>query len=161
MNSKMMKIKSIVFFALIAILISCNACTKGEQGPTGADGNANVYGSNYVDVNWSLDNNFYFTKIMVPEITQDILDYGLVNVFILYGNEWWSLPDINGVNSTIYGFGEGYVSLINSNSDGSTPPYPAHSTFRVIVISSTYKAANPTVDWNNYKEVKIALNLAD
>ncbi len=152
--------KKTFFYTVICLAMLIMACSKGEQGPAG---NANVYGSGYYNVNWLFDNNqnIYHTKIDVPQITQDIVDNGLVQVFVLYGNEWWALPDLNGVNSTIYGIGLGYVSLINSNSDLTVPSYPSNSTFRVVVISSYYKKAMPQVNWKNYKEVKIALNLND
>lgn len=158
-----MKIKKTILLAFIAIavMLTFNACVKGDQGPSGNDGNANVIGTNSIDVVWTLDGSYFTSIITVPAITPDIVDYGLVQVFILYGNEWWSLPDNNGINSTIFGFSDGYVSLINSNSDGSTPAYPSHSTFRIVVISASKKAANPNVNWDNYKEVKIALNLED
>jgi hypothetical protein len=136
---------------------------RGPQGPQGPAGNANVVGTNSVTVNWTYDSgmNAYTSQINAGDITQDIVNIGSVQVFIQYGTEWWVLPDIIGVNSTTFGYGVGYVSLINSNSDDSTPAYPTHSTFRVVIISANARIENPDVNWQNYREVKEALHLAN
>ena len=82
-------------------------------------------------------------------------------MFVLYGTTWWALPDQDGINSTQYGFGIGTVTLINSNSDGTTPGNPGAQTFRIVIISASNRLANPNVNWKNYTEVKKVLNLKD
>lgn len=159
-----MKKIHLILFAIASTLF-LKGCVKdgpiGPQGPPGQDGNANVIGTNSVSVGWTLDGNAWYSTINVPGITQDIVNKGTVQVFIQYGTEWWTMPDVIGINSTTFGFDVGYVSLVNSNADGSTPSYPTHSTFRVVIISASNRLANPDVNWNNYEEVKKALHLQD
>lgn len=95
------------------------------------------------------------------EITQDIVDNGIVQVFIQYGNQWWVLPDINGINSTQYGFGVERVQLFNANSDLTQPANPGDKTFRIVIISASNKKANPNLNWGNYNEIKKVYNLVD
>jgi hypothetical protein len=162
--------KTRIYLAAVvsAAMFMLNGCVKdayigpqGPQGSPGQDGNANVIGTNPVTVGWTLDGSVYTSYLNVPDITQDIVNRGTVEVFIKYGGEWWVLPDVIGINSTTYGFGVGYVSLVNSNADGSVPAYPSASTFRVVVISASYRIANPNTNWTNYEEVKTVLKLQD
>ncbi len=150
--------------ALYCTLIFSGCAKDGEtgpQGPAGATGNANVIATSTLTASWVLSGTYYVAGMTVPAITQDIVDKGSVQVFTQYGDEWWALPDLNGVNSTQFGFGLGNVSLLNSNSDGSTPSFPSVSIFRVVVISSSNRMANPNVNWKNYKEIEQAFNLKD
>ena len=162
---KSMKNKITLSVLAFAATLLINGCVKdgpvGPQGPPGYDGNANVIGTNSVTVGWTLSGNAYTSTINVPDISQDIVDKGIVEVYINYANEWWVLPDVIGINSTTYGFGVGYVTLYNSNSDGTKPDYPPSSIFRVVVVSASNRMANPNVDWKNYSEVKEALHLSN
>lgn len=157
------KIKSIAAILLLTITIA--SCKKGDTGPAGKDGtngNANVIATNNVTINtWSLSNSIYTATISASGITQNIVDKGIVMVYIQYGSQWVSLPDITGINSTVYAYELGKVVLINSNSDGTTPTNPSTQTFRIVIISASNREANPNVNWNNYSEVKQALNLKD
>jgi len=153
--------------ALYCTLIFSGCAKDGETGPqgpagaAGAAGNANVIATNTFTASWVLSGTAYGAELSVPAITQDIVDRGSVQVFVQYADEWWGLPDLNGVNSTQFGFGLGNVSLLNTNSDGTTPSLPFVSIFRVVVISSSNRMANPNVNWKNYKEIKQAFNLKD
>lgn len=141
---------------------SCKKAEKGDTGPAGANGNANVIGTNVVTINsWTASGAAWFATISAPGITSSIVDKGQVSVFVQYGTTWWSLPDLNGKNSTQYGFGIGTVTLVNSNSDGTTPGNPGSQTFRIVIISASNRLANPNVNWKNYSEVKKVLNLKD
>ena len=127
---------------------------KGEQGIQGQKGNVNVIASNEVTISdWEQDGNSWYTNIKWDAITQDIVNTGKVTVFIKYGSEWWALPDLDGKNSTQYGFGVGYVNLYNSNNDYTLPSSPSPKTFRVVAIPSSGLAEHPNTNWNNYKEV--------
>ena len=163
--------KTLGMFVLACGLLFTNSAKDGARGPAGPvgtngtngiDGNANVIGTNAVTISsWTANGNSWIGSISAPGITQSIVDKGIVSVFIKYGAEWWGLPDINGINSTQYGFSVGLVSLFNSNSDGSAAPNPGAQTFRVVIISASNRLANPNVNWKNYDEVKKVLNLQD
>ena len=164
--------KTILFLGALTML-SFSSCKKevagakgdqgvqGIQGIQGQDGNANVIGSNEVTLStssWTQNSNSWSATLTMGAITQDVVNTGMVKVFIKYGSEWWALPDFTGTNSTQYGFGLGYVSLFNSNTDNSLPSNPGAKTFRIVVIPSSGLAKNPNTDWNNYKEVSELIN---
>ena len=135
-----MKIKTItsVMAGLVLTLgLTVTSCKKGDTGAAGKDGkdgNANVIGTNNVTISsWTSPGTSWTATITVAGITQSIVDKGTVSVFVQYGNEWWSLPDINGKNSMQFGYGVGYVSLINVNSDATLPSNPGSKTFRIVL----------------------------
>lgn len=144
-------------------MMTLTACFKeGPTGPKGEDGNANVIGTNEVTIsNWTQSGSFWSAGISVPSITQKIVNTGTVQVFAKYGSEWWALPDLNGNNMTYFGYDEGHITLMNSNTDNSTPSHPGSKIFRIVVISSSNLTANPGVDWTDYEQVKKALELAE
>ena len=161
-----MKIKTLI--AICAMAVVFTNCKKGDTGPAGKDGtngtngNANVISTNNVTISsWSLNSGVYTAGISAAGITQDIVDRGVVMVFIKYGSQWVSLPDITGKNSTVFAYNVGNIDLINSNSDGTTPTNPGTQTFRVVIISASNKIMNPNVNLKNYSEVKQALQLQD
>jgi hypothetical protein len=39
-------------------------------------------------------------------------------------------------------------------SDGRNSPPTTQQIFKIVTVSGTAKAANPNLDWNNYKEVE-------
>lgn len=157
-----MKTMKYLTIGLLSIgMIVLMGCRK-NAGTPGKDGNANVIGTNEVTVTtWTQLGPLWKAEINVNDITSDIVDKGLVQVFKKYGPEWWALTDINVGNMTYFGYGVGYVSIMNSNANGTTPIYPGNVTFRVVIISSSNLAAHPDVDFLNYKEVKDAFNLTE
>ena len=158
--------KAIKFFTIGLLFMGMTVltgCAKdGEKGEKGADGNANVIGTNEVVIsNWTQSGNYWTAGITVNGITQDIVKTGVVQVFTKYGDSWWALPDINGNNMTYFGYEVGHITLLNSNTDNSTPSHPGSPTFRVVFISSSNIAANPGVDWKDFKQVQEVLDLKD
>jgi hypothetical protein len=170
----MKTLKRISILVMIASVLTTFSCTKeGKEGPpgpagtngtNGTNGNANVIGTNTVTLNsgdWSATGAGWYVTLTASGITQDVVDKGIVQVFIQYGTEWWSLPDLSGINSTQFGFGLGYVQLLNYNSDYSQATNPGTKTFRIVIIPSSARLANPNIDYTNYNEVKRAFNLKD
>jgi hypothetical protein len=161
------KLSTLVLGVLTSIVF-LSSCTKettapaGPRGPEGPAGASPVYGVGTFTVStWTQSGASWIADIYVSQLTQNIVDYGTVQVFVQYGTEWWAMPDINGINSMQYGYKLGYVSLLNSNSNGSLPINPGTKVFKVVVISQMKKKENPNVSWNNYNEVKKVLNLKD
>jgi hypothetical protein len=156
-------------FALLILLITSasvfNACKKGDTGPAGADGNANVMSTDPIVIpasSWKLDSNVWLASFPVPAITADIASKGMVQVYVKYGSQWWALPDLNNGNATSYGFTTGNVLLFNANDDGSTPLAPLQLTFRVIIIApSGGRAMYTDIDFKDYEAVKKAFHLKD
>jgi hypothetical protein len=159
--------KKIVFMLLAAATLIATGCTRvgpvgpqGPQGQQGPQGNANVIGSNPFTVSsWSRTGNTYFADFTSSDITPAIVDYGIVSIFKGYGtNQWSPLPDINGRTSTVFNFYDGGFSIYTENSDGSEPAFPGNVTFRMVVISSSLREANPNTNWKSYTEVMKVLN---
>ena len=95
-------------------------------------------------------------------ITQTIVDRGMVSVFIGDSSgAWTSMPFTIGNASWFYSFGVGFINIYKTNTNLASIANPGSQTFRVVIISPSNRMANPNTDWNNYEEVKRALNLAD
>lgn len=144
---------------LASSLFVFTGCVKtgppGPQGAQGPQGNANVIGSDPFTVSsWSKTGNTYSADFSSGDITPAIVDLGIVSIFKKYGtNEWSPLPDINGKTSTVFNFYDNGFSIYIQNSDGTDPGFPGSVTFRMVVISSSLRQANPNTDWRNYNEV--------
>ncbi len=149
--------------ATVSLFTSCKKGDTGPVGPSGqngtngtnvTNGNANVVGTNSVIIsNWALNSVVYNADITTVGITQDIVDRGLVSVLRKYVDGWSPLPDISGLNVTNFDFELGIIHLYNFNSDGSTLSYPRSIEYSVVIISSSRRAHNPGVDWNDYEQV--------
>lgn len=159
-----------LFLASLLIMGAITSCKKvegpkgdkGDTGAMGAQGNANVISSSEGTItasNWTQSGTQWYCTMNLLAITQNIVDKGLVQVFVKYGNEWWALPDQNGINQTSFGFAVGTVTLMNQNVNGTTPANPGNMTTRVVVISPSQLSENPNTDWTDYQQVKQALNL--
>ncbi|MCF8451136.1 MAG: collagen-like protein [Taibaiella sp.] len=162
--------KKIILLLLASSVFIFTGCVKtgppgpqGSQGPQGPQGNANVIGSDPFTVSsWSKTGNTYYADFSSPDITTAIVDNGIVSVFKSYGaNEWSPLPDISGKTSTVFNFYDNGFSIYVQNSDGTEPLFPGAVTFRMVVISSSLRQANPNTDWNNYKETMAAIHNAN
>lgn len=155
---------------LSIVAIGLASCSKegdigpqGEQGVAGVDGqdgNANVIGTNdFVVSGWSASGSSWIASITAPDISQDIVNTGLVQVFRKYGNEWWALPDVTADKIMQFGYSAGSITLLYSSVTGSNVTNPGAVNLRVVVISSSNLDENPDTDWTNYEEVKGIMNL--
>lgn len=170
------------FFLLIisAAVLTLAGCAKdGETGPAGKDGanglngNANVQHFSF-SINpgdWSTygtpgntGHGLYYER-NIPEITQDIIDNGLVKTYILTGGYQIALPTIIYTPSyQIQYFDASSVGTLEIDlllSNLATPTVSGSFSFKCIIIDGTVRAMNPDIDWNNYNQVKSRLNIAD
>ena len=114
--------------------------TPGTNGTNGTNGNANVISTNNVTTtNWTQESsNIYSKTLLVPAITQDIVDNGSVLVFYKDTDNMWNLlPLTIGKNITLYSFYLGKVDLLNYNTDFSANTNPGAKTYRIVVIASS------------------------
>lgn len=98
------KIKYVVLAFLVAFSFSCSPedgndgaqGPEGPAGPAGTDGNANV--TSVIFENQTINNGN--TVFVIPELTQDIFDNGLVYAYAtVTGNAYWEvLPLSSGGN---------------------------------------------------------------
>jgi len=159
-----------ILTVLLGGLLVLNSCSKkgdtGATGPTGATGNANVVGTGAFTISlWTAtgtgpSDSSWTATYSVPDVTQDVVDKGLVEVYKFYSpGTWAALPEHVGNNATGYDFKLGYVEIYNRNEDGSLPATtPGTVTFRVVVIPASQRMAHPNTNWNNYTEAMNALN---
>lgn len=82
----------------LATLLLISACQKGENGPTGPTGNANVIYSNWHSTtiparDTTIDGSLMkYTIDSVASLTQGIVDSGAVLVYLNFGAGTYSLP---------------------------------------------------------------------
>lgn len=146
--------KIALYLFLIIGLFSC----KGEDGRDGRDG-TNGAGSNLftktITINkdqWLLDgepnelNSYYFARVKVPELTSEVLNSGLKQVFI-QPYEGLQLLMPNTIHRGISNNGEetlwsehykceyevGYITFIVSYSDFITETPPSAESFKLFL----------------------------
>lgn len=154
--------------AFLGVAIIVFGCSKdGVDGINGADGNANVIGTNTITVSsssWtSIDNGrMWGVNLSATGITQSIVDKGIICVFAQDSDgAWFSMPFTIYDNSWFYKFGVGYVNIYTTNTKRDVINNPGSLSFRIVIVSPSNKMANSKTNWNDYVQVKKALNLKD
>jgi len=137
---------------------------KGDIGATGATGSANVISSNTILIN----NFFYYSSLKeyqaslsLPAITQEVLDKGVVIMYISDGSgTWYPLPYTDGTTTLNYQFKLGGFTIIYFNNNGSMPTNPNNLIkIRVVVIPPAIVKANPNANWKDYNSTMSLMNL--
>jgi hypothetical protein len=179
--------------ALIMMMVSCSkegpqgpagpagpagpqgsAGAQGQQGPAGT---ANVYYSQWIDVNFDPavdqagDTIAWTAEISATRLTKPILDSGAVKVYLNAGSSAtpavFPLPitdifAITGVlNLNVYFT----LNKINMYTEVDASTFTDQGTkyfqYRYIIIPGGVPAGRQGVDWNNYESVKAYLGLKD
>lgn len=148
----------------------------GTTGSNGKDGNANVLGrvltvqaSEWKKYTYQDNTYDYKTVVPIPEITQAVLDRGLVMVYKgnSSGASWTAMPFNtafqSGNTTYVYDFdfvhAFGAITLWESISSGDTPAPTAARYYKVVVLTPQGRIANPNVNYKDYAEVAKAFNL--
>lgn len=151
MKQSILKLIPIMGFLMVATLF--NSCEKGEQGPAGKDGNANVYSTNEFTAysnNWAKQTSstigtYYTLTVSSPPVTTEIAEKGVVLCFIKLGDKtWFPLP----YDDYIYFFTPGGIAIIYEYGVN-----PGTQTFRLVAIASSELAKHPDTDLKDYSEV--------
>lgn len=176
----MSTIRTFTLFFVMSLftMVSCVG-PKGEPGPPGHDGNANVE-SAIVETtapDWFWDENAlnWFVDLEWDQIDLDMVDYGAVLVYMespsndFYG--WHQLPltlyPDESYSSTIetvyYDYG---LTLFWTNSDlqqyqNPCTLYNTNLTFKVVLIDANMYSKYINEDLSDYETVKKLFNLAD
>ena len=151
-------ITGLIFIASLVVVASC------KKDDDSAYGNAKIYSTQYT-VTWTIDAPGYYCTMDDVNITQDIVDSGIVEVYMSNGsNGWISLPITMPISSTYSSTFTpvhylGGVSVWAYDTDTEQSADPGTTTFKIVCISAAAKLANSNLDWNNYAEVKNAFNL--
>ena len=164
-----MKKTNFLVFTVFAVLLTFNGCKKGDtgpQGPAGADGNADVHAQVFTVSSWIFSTPYYSADIVDTDITQSIVDYGAVIIYISNGSGGWELFPV----TVFHGSYSSYYTAVHylhgvtiwiSDSDSVQPADPGTKTFKIIAISSQVMIAHPDLDWSNYSKVQKTLRLTD
>lgn len=187
----MKNLKNFFLLILSAAVLTLTGCAKdGETGPAGPagkdgtngvgqdgqdgqDGNANVQHFSF-QVNpgdWSTYGSagttghaLYYEK-SISQITQDILDNGLVMTYLVTGNYNLAMPTVIYTPSYqvqyLFAATVGTLEIDIQLSTLQTPTVSGSFNFKCVVIDGTVRAMNPDLDWHNYDQVKNRLGLQD
>lgn len=163
------------FFTILAfaVAISQSSCKKDKYQPIGDYGNANIISSNTVTLNNWISNyddgiNFDFSSIVTwGEITQDIVDKGIVMVYMQSGSRWIALPftysdDTYAGYNFSFAFSVGQIEINVAGYDDSVSPNPSDFNgivIRAVAMSQETRAAFPDLNLNNYEEVNQVFKL--
>ena len=95
------------YLFVLMLLCTLAACKKGDAGPAGIDGNANVTQYTFGAVNLSAG----FVNLMVTT-TKDTMDNSTWLVYVYYAalERWYSLPGQGVGGATVYRISMGYRS---------------------------------------------------
>lgn len=178
----MKTIKKITLLVVIASILTIFSCTKeGKEGPAGpagasgtngTNGNANVKSILLSTSTWYWDNSFkarYYTWYP-SELTYDIASTGAVFLYqsTSSGAGFIQLPisqpvSASVVESDFFEYGENIIEVYIQNSNQSDPisQIPIPTYYKLVLIPSSARIANPNVDYTNYEEVKTTFNLKD
>lgn len=143
---------------LLFTLIIFSSCTKegkqGEPGVNGKDGNANV--SSYTfDVyagDWSSNSAWLYNT----NITQSIVNSGAVQLYMEsspYSGIWAALPLSISGTEIIYAYQLNFIEVL------AFPQPTSHERFKVVIIESSAKLANPNLDYTDYEAVAKVFDL--
>jgi hypothetical protein len=164
----MKKVNAVIAVFVIATTMFMGGCAKdgatGPAGPAGANGNANVIGTNTVTVNgvnWTALSTYFETTLTDADITQAVVDNGVVLVYAQNGTTWAALPSTFSSVSLTFQFYLGNVEIFCANTDGSQTLNPGTQIFRLVIIPSSARMTNENINFRNYEEVKRAFNLKD
>lgn len=167
----MKKLKIGLLIILAAFLIT--GCQKGDKGdtgdtgpagPSGPKGSANVSSTNYTVATgtWGgVNTGFVFKDITINEITQSILDNGVVMVYEGGPSQWNALPHSNQNDEWRFLISTQRLRVILLHANGTNVADPGSKTFKVVIISGDAMTLHPNLNLNNYDEVKYALQLED
>jgi hypothetical protein len=153
--------KCITGLILITSLVIVASCKKDDDS---AYGNAKIYSKQYT-VTWTISAPGYYCTMSDANITQDIVDNGIVEVYMYNGSDAWislpiTMPETSTYSSTFTPVHYlGGVTVWAYDTDTEQSADPGSTTFKIVCISAAAKLANPSLDWNNYAEVKNAFNL--
>lgn len=184
--------KQLILSSIFFMMLSVIACKKGEQGDIGPAGVAGAKGakgttgdkgaadskgmisSDWIAVkgtDWRISTvaNTYFVSYTAPGLTVDIVNKGMIYVYMKQETNARMVDGLPYVNITT---GLRFYSLIGLSNgvptiqfyQSVTPPSSTFSTttnvsFRYVVVPAGARIAN--IDWTNYDEVKKALNWKD
>lgn len=142
----------------------------GPLGPIGATGTANVIYSDFAQSNTGIrdtvvdGSNIKVTHLIVPEITEEVIQSGTILVYMKFNSQVHSLPYTSSAGgkantiSSLLNPGRIYITRFTHDNSASAYLTPLLS-YRYIIIPGGMKAQLNGVDIGDYQRVKAALGL--
>ena len=147
-----------LLFSFLIILISCEKGEKGEIGPAGPQGTSteidsnilngytnaiylikNIVRSDWQSIPDPYGNSNYNASLIIPEITQGILDSGMVIVYFKNSNSYNTLPITSfqgaGVITYQYTYKEGEL-IVNFKANYSPTTFPIPMTLKIVIATA-------------------------
>jgi hypothetical protein len=152
-TTKLQFFKPIYSFILgLVLVLSFSSCDReGPEGPAGRDGNANII-SKFYTVNpddWFDDPNTggWFAEIFVNEISQGVINGGLVKVFQANADEteWFALPYSFGTLQYNYSIATGFVFIDVTDVDLIDIDNPGVQQFRIVILPPAVMRSAPSI----------------
>jgi hypothetical protein len=168
---KIMKTKNLLLAAMMLFgigITSCKKAEKGDTGPAGKNGNANVTSVLLNANTWTWDNTnkwSYATFSSVSILTSATASSGAVILYEGSGTSWTAVPysfNLSGgvTYHALFEYDVNTVTIYKALSDDSNPN-PSASQFKLICIPPASIKEHPNVDYTNYMEVRKTFNLKD
>ena len=116
-----------------------------------------------VPSNWNTGTpaGFYYVDVALDTISTAVATSGTVSVFKMGATTttWIALPytqyvDASDVFYWAYNYSPGNVRIGIQNASGNSISFGGNIYFRIVVIPSTLRVANPTVNWNDYRNIE-------
>lgn len=135
---------------IAAGVILTTSCTKTVTGPAGAAGPAGTNGvANIVSytvattaASWTLSGSYWKCDMYTPEISQSVLDKGIVMVGVSGSSGWVELPFTASDVEFYYTYSLYNISYRVASASGSTAvPNPGAITYKYTVIPPGLKAS--------------------
>jgi hypothetical protein len=164
---------SVTCVAFFTIFLSTTnvSCKKGDTGPKGDTGVANMIYSAWQDVSYtrqvpSPGDTIYVAAIPAPKMTKDVLDKDEIKVYINFGTaadpDIAPIPYFDGGVIINPDFEVGSINLVsNVNAGTQTSAGNKYFQYRYILITGSVPARRDASFWNNYAEVQRAFNIPD
>lgn len=150
---------------LVLCLLVVVSCKKDDDSAYQPKGNYPTIYTKQFTVTWTQNAPGYYCLLTDANITQDVVDKGDVVVYLSNDNGGWiALPITMPITSTyattltpVHYLGGITVWAYDTDMQQTADPGP--TTFKVVIISAVARLANPTLNVNNYEEVKKMFNL--
>jgi len=171
--------KGKITILLLSLMIAISACQKGDTGDTGPagangtngtnglNGNANVSTVNFTvgPTGWQSNGaqTYVYNNVSVPQITQSLIDSGLIIAYWDRTVDQIQLPFVDGnVNKSYYaeistGHYQFEIDYFGQSLGIPSTPYK----IKLVLATAHARMSNPGLNWSNYKDVKEKFNLKD
>lgn len=144
---------------------------QGNTGPQGTPGSANLRSKTITvtSIDWIYDEitKQHMAFIVDDDMTTDVLDNGLVQVFIKSGEGRYSAlpatyyPSPNVAYKTGFSLTRQLVRIEIQSADLKQSDNPGMITFKIVAMGREFAMIHPNVNTSDYSQLSAFLNAAD